>query len=88
MNCNYDAMFVITDSFRNALDILCLVYFLFGKENVMKSANGTTVIVKSYPDGDAEEIVHLIVRNFKEMKFLGKSCRKYFTNYFCAAGIS
>lgn len=33
----------------------------------MKLANGTTVIAKPYQDGDAEEIVHLIIRNFKEI---------------------
>lgn len=60
-------MFVITDGLRNALDILCLVHFLFGKENAMKLANGTTVIAKPYQDEDAEEIVNLIIRNFKEI---------------------
>ncbi|MCM1538955.1 MAG: GNAT family N-acetyltransferase [bacterium] len=33
----------------------------------MKLANGTTIIVKPYQDEDAEEIVHLITRNFKEI---------------------
>lgn len=60
-------MFVITDGLRNALDILCLVHFLFGKEIVMILANGTTVIVKPYQDEDAEEIVNLIIRNFREI---------------------
>lgn len=60
-------MFVITDGFRNALDILCLVHFLFGKEIVMKLSNGTTVIAKPYQHEDAEEIVKLIIRNFKEI---------------------
>lgn len=60
-------MFVITDGFRNALDILCLVHFFFGKEIVMKLANGTTVIAKPYQEEDAKEIVNLIIRNFKEI---------------------
>ncbi len=33
----------------------------------MKLANGTTVIAKPYQDEAAEEIVHLIIRNFKEI---------------------
>lgn len=33
----------------------------------MKLANGTTVIAKPYQDEDAEEIVNLIIRNFKEI---------------------
>lgn len=33
----------------------------------MKLANGTRVIAKPYQDEDAEEIVHLIIRNFKEI---------------------
>lgn len=41
--------------------------FLFGKEIVMKLANGTTVIAKLYQDEDANEIVNLIIRNFREI---------------------
>ena len=33
----------------------------------MKLANGTAVIVKPYQDEDAEEIVSLIIRNFREI---------------------
>lgn len=33
----------------------------------MKLANGTEVIAKSYQEGNAEEIVNLIIRNFREV---------------------
>ncbi len=33
----------------------------------MKLANGTTVIAKPYQNGDATEIVSLIIRNFREI---------------------
>lgn len=33
----------------------------------MKLANGTEVIIKPYQDEDAEEIVSLIIRNFREI---------------------
>ena len=33
----------------------------------MKLANGTEVIAKSYEEGNAEEIVNLIIRNFREV---------------------
>lgn len=61
-------MFVIADSFRSALDILYVwCIFLFGKEFFMKLLNGKEVIVKPYQEEDADEIVDLIIRNFKEV---------------------
>lgn len=63
-------MLVLADGFKSALDILCLVHFLFGKEIFMKSANGRSVIVKSYHDEDAEKIVSLIIRNFREINII------------------
>ena len=42
-------------------------FFMLGKEIFMKLANGTEVTVRPYQEQDAEEIVGLIVRNFKEV---------------------
>ena len=41
--------------------------FLFGKEIFMKLSNGTEVIIQPYREEDAEEIVNLILRNFREV---------------------
>ena len=67
-------MLVIADSFRDALDILYVWCFLFGKEIFMKLSNGTEVVTQPYREENAKEIVKLIHRNF--------------SHHFCAAGIS
>ena len=59
---------VIADVFMIALDILdvwCI--FCVQKGVFMKLANGTEVIVKTYQEENVEEIVNLIIRNFREV---------------------
>lgn len=55
----------------------------------MKLLNGTEVIIKSYKEENAEEIVNLIIRNFKEVnvKDYGEEtiallCATYDVNWF------
>lgn len=52
------------------------VSFCLNKEVIMKLLNGNEVIAKPYQEEGAEEIVNLIVRNFKEVnvKVMRGSC--------------
>lgn len=61
-------MLVVADIFKNALDILyvwCIFYVWKGA--FMKLVNGTEIYVKPYRQENAEEIVNLIIRNFREV---------------------